>query len=157
MARRRISRTARVEGAPYVWEDFVARDGERVVENELDRCLMTGCETQTEYDVRCAEVEARKIRAAAGRLLPPDADAALPVRSQPLLWEIRWTFGRRQLRMYHAEPRKRPELLLALKYHWKQTELATQDLIDAAQDAEMADAADRYQASPLHPGPGLDD
>ena len=120
-------------------------------------CLQTGCDTQAEYDVRCGEIEVRKDRAAAGRLTPPDADEADPVRSQPLLWEIRWQFGQRQLRMYHAEPRKRPELLLALKYHWKTTSLATQDLIDAAQDAEMADAASRYVASPLHPGPGLDD
>ena len=154
---RRISRTARAEGAPYTWENFVARDGERVVENELDACLQSGCRTQTEYDMRWAEVEARMRRAAAGNLHAADADEATPVRKQPYLWEIRWNFSARPFRLYHAEPSKQPRLLLALKYHWKDTSFPTRDQVLDEQDRQMAEAARRYQSSPLHPGEGLDD
>ena len=152
----RISRTARPEGAPYVWHELVLRDGERVVENELDECLQLGCKTQSDYDLCAEQVEARKRRAAQGRLVPVERaeEEATEVRSQPLLWEIRWDFSGRLLRLYHAEPRREPAMLLAAKYHWKDTSGPSQAAIDAAQDTEMAEAARRYCDSSFHPGPG---
>lgn len=150
----RASRTSQAAGAPFVWQDYVEPGGERLAENELDECLQRGCRTQADYDMCVEEVAARKRRASAGRLQPPHA--ATPVRIVPLLWEIRWDFDGRLLRLYHAEPRRAPQVLLALLYHWKDTS-GSQAAIDAAQDAEMLRAGDRYARSGLHPGDGVSD
>ncbi len=150
----RSSRTTDPTSAPYAWEDHVERDGERVAENDLDACLQEGCRTQADYDMCVAEVEVRKRRAAAGKLHPPDE--LKPVRTEPLLWEVRWDFDGRLLRLYHAEPRKAPKTLLALLYHWKRDQ-GTPTEIDDAQEAEMVRAGDRYRRSDLHPGPGESD
>jgi len=151
---RRVSRTARPAGAPYSWHDHVEPDGERVAENELDACLQTGCTTQSDYDMCIEEVAARKRRAVAGQLGPPED--ATPVRTQPLLWEIRWDFQGRPLRLYHAEPRRAPAMLLALLCHWKRTSGRTAQ-IEAAQDGQMSEAAARYGRSAFHPGRGESD
>lgn len=153
----RVPRTANPAGAPYTWQDHVEGDGERVTENELDACLQAGCRTQADYDICIEQVAARKRRAAAGKLHPPDDEEATPVRIEPLLWEIRWDFGGRLLRLYHAEPRVAPRALLALVYHWKRTTGMTQPAIDAEQEDQMLEAGRRYRRSSFHPGDGESD
>lgn len=145
---RRISRTVNPTGAPYRWVDFVDPYRGRVVENELDACLQDRCKTQSEYDLCIEEVEARKVRAAGGLLGGPGEPSPDPVRTQPSLWEIKWSFsGDRELRLYHAEPVGTPDLLLALKYHWKRFGGMTTEAVLAAQNIEMAEAAQRFRHS----------
>lgn len=144
------SRAAEPKEAPYRWELHADRTG-RVVENELDDCLQSGCRTQSEFEMFSAQVQARLERAEAGGLGVPGIPGPDPVVTQPALWEIRWSFGsKRELRLYHAEPVLHPDVLLALKYHWKQIQGLSGSQIADAQDAEMADAAQRFQASPYH-------
>lgn len=148
---RRTSRTVDPAGAPYRWLDFTDPFRGRVVENELDACLQERCRTQSEYDIFVEEVEARKERAAGGLLGVPGEPAPDPVRTQPSLWEIRWSFSDdRELRLYHAEPVATVDLLLALKYHWKRFGGMRADAILSAQNAEMAEAAQRFDTSGFH-------
>jgi hypothetical protein len=71
------------------------------------------------------------------------------VATQPALWEIRWSFSDdRELRLYHSEPLMKPDLLLGLKYHWKRFIGLTPDGVQKAQNDEMAEAAQRFRASP---------
>ncbi|WP_024286603.1 hypothetical protein [Cellulomonas sp. KRMCY2] len=149
-----MSRTTQPAGAPYEWHDYVASDRARVAENELDACLQNTCVNQADYDLCVEGVDARKRRAAAGRLAP--SSEVTPVMSQPVLWEIKWDFSDRQLRLYHAEPQQDPRALLALMYHWKDTSGRTPSEVNTAQNAQMAEAAERYRRSPLHPVDGLD-
>lgn len=145
MARR--SRTTDPSGAPYHWESYATRTA-RVVENELDDALQGGCRTQAEYELFKEAVLERLDRAAQGGLGVDDEPAPSPVRSQPSLWELRWSFADdRNLRLYHGEPDGSPDLLLALKYHWKRLKGLSPAEIESAQDAEMADAAARFRSS----------
>ncbi len=147
---RHRSRTENPEGAPYQWERYVSASGVRVVENELDECLQTGCRSQFDYDLCHSEIEVRLQRAAAGQLGVAGVEPAQPVRSQPELWEIRWAFDSRQLRLYHAEPASHPQVLLELKYHWKVWQgLAASD-IEARQNQQMSEAAQRYRLSRVY-------
>ncbi|WP_149203133.1 hypothetical protein [Actinotalea subterranea] len=144
--RDRVSRTALPDGAPYRWEDYCA-GVERVVENELWSCLEERCSSQAEYDLRTEEVAAVRARAAAGRLMAPEAEGATPVRVAPSLWELRWRWGSDQLRMYHAEPRRVADLLLALKVHWKCLD-GPQARIDRLQESEMRSGQERFTRLP---------
>ena len=155
---RRSSRTVDPTGAPYRWLDFVDPYRGRVVENELDACLQERCRTQSEYDLFIEEIEARKDRAAGGLLGVPGEPGPDPVRTQPSLWEIRWSFsGDRELRLYHAEPVGTPDLLLALKYHWKRFDGMNASAVVSAQNEEMSDAAQRFRTSGFHSSADDDD
>lgn len=148
---KRTSRTTEPDGAPYRWENFVASTGARVVENELEDCLQERCRTQSEYELFTEEIKVRKDRAAAGKLGTHDQPPPDPVVSQPALWEVRWSFGgERELRLYHAEPSKDPQLLLAVKYHWKLFDGKTASEVEAAQNAAMKEGGDRFRSHPLH-------
>jgi hypothetical protein len=130
---------------PYVWEHYRAGVN-RVAENELEAALEDGCQTQTEYDFRLAEVDALRDRASRGELEVKSRDEdpeIVPVMSYPTLWELRWDFGGRPFRQYHAEPITRPDVLLALLSHWKSVTGAA-DQIRAAQQAKMSEAARRF-------------
>lgn len=147
----RTSRTVDPSGGPYRWENHRDRWRGLVVENELDSCLQEKCNSQHEYDMFRAEVQARIERAEAGGLGVPGMAGPDPVVTQPALWEIRWSFaGGRELRSYHAEPVAHHDLLLGLKFHWKRFEGLTVPQVDAAQNAEMAEAAQRFRDSSYH-------
>ncbi len=80
-----------------------------------------------------------------------DEPAPLPVVTQPSLWELRWSFGpNRELRLYHAEPAGVPDLLFAAKYHWKDYLGLSQAGKEERQNAEMAEAAERFRRSDFH-------
>lgn len=49
--------------------------------------------------------------------------------------------------MYHAEPRRVADLLLAVKVHWKCLD-GTQSQIDHHQESEMRAGQDRFTRSP---------
>ncbi len=91
------------------------------------------------------EVNARMKAAASGRLR--GADELEPVRTQPELWEIKWKEKKNvQLRLYHAEPGRSPDLV-ALHFHCK--DVSDQDRIKERQEAAMQVAADRhYEGAP---------
>ncbi|NTW41602.1 MAG: hypothetical protein HGA44_17275 [Cellulomonadaceae bacterium] len=74
-------------------------------------------------------------------------DELLPCRTQPDLWELRWTKRRKfsgEFRMYHAEPGDGGPDFVGLLFHRKDVTGAQRD-IDAAQDQRMQDAVDRYE------------
>ena len=145
----RKSRTTAPDGAPYRWVDHQEAGRGRVVENELEECLQSGCKTQADYDMARGEIEALIERAEAGGLGVPDWPGPDPVATQPSLWELRWTFpGGRKLRSYHAEPVTSVDLLLALKFHWKRTATLSPAQIQAEQNQQMSEAAARFSRSP---------
>lgn len=147
----RTSRTVDPSGGPYRWENHRDRWRGRVVENELDSCLQERCNSQIEYDLFQGEVQARIERAEAGGLGVPGMPGPDPVITQPALWEIRWSFsGGRELRSYHAEPIAHDQLLLGLKFHWKRFEGLAASQVEEEQNAQMAEAADRFRGSDYH-------
>ena len=149
----RESRTTDPSGAPYRWELYTA-GAIRLVENELDDCLQARCRTQAEYDRFRSLVEARLERASHGGLGVFDETAPEPVVTQPALWEMRWSFGSsRELRMYHAEPETVPDLLFAVKYHWKDFKGLSQADKELRQNTEMAEAAQRFRRSSYYSAP----
>lgn len=145
----RNSRTTDPGGAPYHWEHHQEAGRGRVVENELEECLQSGCKTQADYEMARAEIEALIERAEAGGLGVPDWPGPDPVATQPSLWELRWKLpGGRKLRSYHAEPVATVGLLLGLKFHWKRTVGLSVAEIKAVQNSEISDAAARFTRSP---------
>ena len=140
------SRTTDPSGAPYRWEWYCTKTV-RVVENELEECLQSRCLTQSQYEVFSGEVEARLKRACVGGLGVPGQPGPDPVATQPDLWETRWSFSDdRQLRLYHGEPLADADLLLGLKYHWKQVLGLSYGEIQASQNEAMAEAGQRFAA-----------
>ena len=66
-----------------------------------------------------------------------------PIRSDPDIYELRWTLLTKKIRHYHAEPIRQPDLLVKLHHHIK-------ELFDdpaetsRAQNVEIQHAQDRY-------------
>ena len=150
-APRRPSRAETPSGSPYRWLD-VELQGisglDRVAENEFFEALEGVCSTQGRFDQLVEEVDARKGRAAAGLLAPPDEQPPTRTRTANGLWEVRWRFAEGEFRLYYAEPAGFPELLLALKDHWKWCPPHASSVeITARQDAEIAAAGRRFRRS----------
>lgn len=73
-----------------------------------------------------------------------DGAEVVPVQTQPVLWEVRWQFGKDgEYRLYHAEPGGKPDFV-ALRFHRKDTSSEDPKTIEDLQNAEMAIAASRY-------------
>lgn len=76
------------------------------------------------------------------------SDELVPCRTQPDLWELRWTRKRKrfsgEFRMYHAEPDGGGPDFVGLLFHEKDTS-GTPDEIEQAQNDRMQEAADRYE------------
>ncbi len=139
----RHSRCVNRAGAPYLWEWY--RDGvARTVDTELDNCLNDCCTTQSEYEMRQAEVRQRMRRAEQGALAQDSSELG-PISQHPTIWEMRWQWdgGSTPLRLYHAEPAHRPELLLALHFHVKSV-VGGYAEVTAAQNAEISIAVTRF-------------
>ncbi|CAN5239870.1 hypothetical protein BH11ACT3_BH11ACT3_05830 [soil metagenome] len=73
-----------------------------------------------------------------------------PITRDPDIYELRWKFGSRLYRMYHAEPSRFPEDLIALRFHEKLTAGLTDAEVHAAQQDEISLAIVRYHAGDPH-------
>ena len=99
--------------------------------------------------MRLGEIRDRLKAAAAGELAEfDDPHYFEPVRSEPSLWEHKWSFesesdGPDLYRLYHAEPAS-PRALVALCFHQKVIG-GSQDEIDARQQERMQEAARRFE------------
>jgi len=136
-----MSRCETLRITPLDWHYFHAADGTKVVTAEIVRCF-DGL-APAEKTMRQVELRERLADAANGTLTR--GDKLDKVGSQPDLWEIRWQFNGAPWRMYHAEPIREPNMLLALKFHEKRI-MGTQFCIRQEQNREMQDAAVRYRA-----------
>jgi hypothetical protein len=97
-----------------------------------------------EREMRLAQVVTTMKMAARGDLHPEGEDIG-PIRGHPMLFELRWNFGREIYRLVHAEPPRLPDHLIGLRFHQKSLVGSKKDIQDA-QDGEVATAKLRYMA-----------
>lgn len=122
--------------APLEW--LLARgDGFSVID-EIHGVL--GNVPQFEREMRTEELYAVLERARMGRLT--EGDLLQPVRLDPVVWELRFSFTAGVYRLYFGEPQSDTEALVGLRFHLKKLE-GTAEEIQAAQDIEMELASER--------------
>lgn len=103
---------------------------------------MTAGLSLAERIARFASVKTLLDAAAKGELLAEDEDFK-PIQMDPDLWELRWSFGSEEWRMYHAEPPTFPSYIVALHFHLKDLGGTDSD-IRTNQNREIGLAAKRY-------------
>lgn len=90
------------------------------------------------------QIDALLETAAEGGIVDDGEVRLLPIRSDPDLYELRWTLLSKKVRQYHAEPPHQTELLVKLHHHIKA--LSKEKAITTqAQDSEIDHAQDRYR------------
>lgn len=95
---------------------------------------------QFEREMRTEELYAVLERARMGRLT--EGDLLQPVRLDPVVWELRFSFTAGVYRLYFGEPQSNAEVLVGLRFHLKDLE-GTEEDIRAAQESEMELASER--------------
>ena len=131
------SRTTVPRESPLEW--LFARGADFDVSDEVGEVYRHVPEY--ERDLRKEELFAVLEEARMGQL--SKRDLLQPIRLDPLMWELRFSFTAGVYRLYFGEPAEYPGVLVATRFHLKQTE-GTDLEVTAAQDAEMALAAERF-------------
>lgn len=149
VTRRAASACCQPRMFPLRWLAYGERHSQ-VVDGEIDAAF-SEAPTQKLLTAWYGDFEDVLARAARGELVDGDGDdrpEIKPVRLDPLIWELRWSFRGRPLRLYFAQIGQPVSGLLALRVHWKSLD-GTQDHIDAAQEQEMTIASNRLRKADL--------
>ncbi|PPH11634.1 hypothetical protein C5C71_06420 [Rathayibacter sp. AY1C1] len=138
------SRCVHPRQPPMDWHDYVDEDDDAV--EHFAEWLST-LKPFARRDV-IAMMDTLEARASRGEVVIPD-DARLPgdldaIRSDPDIYELKWTLLSKKIRQYHAEPRLLPDHLVRLHLHIKVDSGRGDDSADAQQQVEIDKAVARY-------------
>lgn len=134
-----MSRCQTPNDPPLDWHWYVDEDGHCLPKAEMMQCLAGLADA--ERTMRIGELIQRLRAACRGDLLI--GDELVPLRRDPEMWEIRWSFSGAKWRMYHGEPPEIAGGLLALLFHEKETSGTSAD-ITHAQNVFIHQARLRY-------------
>jgi hypothetical protein len=90
------------------------------------------------------QIDALMELAAEGKIVIGDDSRLVPIRTNPDIYELKWTLLSKKVRQYHAEPPSHLDSLLKLNIHIKQFVPNDYTATKGLQDAEILQAALRY-------------
>lgn len=135
-------------GRPRDWYPCCNASGKNLIRDELVAVVLfnDGREvTQSEKEVRVAELKATLGRAARGELREESWKA---VSREPELWELRWQWGDgSQVRGYFHEPLLEPGSTILAKMHLKEIDLNDSKETRRRQNIQIDAAAVRIRGS----------